>query len=208
MAGRDRGGETGYRAAMVETSSPDSPATVATDALPLVLIPGHLCDARLFWHQLVRLSRERPVTVALPVSAASVEDIARGLLPGLPPRFAVAGHGLGASVALELLSRAPEGVARVALISLGAQSEMPPAAAAREERIVGARAGRLADVIAEDLQAVGLAPGPARPDVAALVTEMGLGLGADVYVAQARALQRRPDMQKVLRRANLPSLVL
>ena len=49
---------------------------------------------------------------------------------------------------------------------------------------------------------------PGRAGILAQVAEMALSLGADVFVTQSRALQRRPDQQKTLRRAMLPALIL
>jgi pimeloyl-ACP methyl ester carboxylesterase len=37
---------------------------------------------------------------------------------------------------------------------------------------------------------------------------MALGLGAEVFVTQSRAMQRRPDQQRTLRRAMVPALIL
>ena len=42
----------------------------------------------------------------------------------------------------------------------------------------------------------------------ALVKDMALGLGEGVFLRQSRALQRRPDQQKTMRRVKLPALVI
>lgn len=42
----------------------------------------------------------------------------------------------------------------------------------------------------------------------ALLRDMALTLGEGVFLRQSRALQRRPDQQKTLRRANLPLLII
>ena len=41
-----------------------------------------------------------------------------------------------------------------------------------------------------------------------LLQDMALSLGEGVFLRQTRALQRRPDQQKTLRRANLPLLFI
>ena len=48
----------------------------------------------------------------------------------------------------------------------------------------------------------------ARDDILWLVQDMADALGPETYAAQARALQRRRDQQKTLRKARLPILVL
>ena len=45
-------------------------------------------------------------------------------------------------------------------------------------------------------------------EVMALVQDMAAGLGAETYVRQTRALQRRPDQQKTLRKVKTPALIL
>ena len=43
---------------------------------------------------------------------------------------------------------------------------------------------------------------------ASMSRSMALGLGEGVFLRQSRALQRRPDQQKTMRRVKLPALVL
>ena len=53
-----------------------------------------------------------------------------------------------------------------------------------------------------------LAPGPHRNEILGMVREMGLYLGPETFVRQARALQRRRDQQGTLRRCKVPALIL
>ncbi|WP_126978730.1 alpha/beta fold hydrolase [Frigidibacter oleivorans] len=177
-------------------------------AEPLLLIPGLMQDARVFWHQIITLSAERPVQVASLGAASAVEDMARLALDHAPPRFAVAGHWLGALVAMEVLRRAPERVTRIALMDVNPLPETPQQAAAREPRLVKARAGRLAEMMLEEVPASALADGPQRTEVLAILQDMADALGPEPYLAQSRALVRRPDHQRTLRTARLPALVL
>ncbi|WP_102226038.1 alpha/beta fold hydrolase [Acidimangrovimonas sediminis] len=175
---------------------------------PLVLIPGMMCDARAVWHQTIALSAERAVTVAPPVAGTTVEEMAVATLDQSPARFALAGQGLGANVALEMLRRAPERISRIALIAFSAQADPSAQSVAREPRIVGAQAGRLAEVMREEVPEAWLADGDARPEILGMLRDMALTLGEGVFVRQSRALQRRGDQQAVLRRATLPALVI
>jgi pimeloyl-ACP methyl ester carboxylesterase len=174
----------------------------------LVLVPGMMCDARVFWHQVIALSGDVPVLVAAPVRGATVEEMAADLIPALPDRFALAGQGLGGNVALEIQRRAPERVSRIALMSLSVQAESPQAAADREARLVKVQVGRLTEAVAADVPPEALAPGSARAEIREMLRDMALTLGEGVYLRQCRAMQRRADQQKALRRALLPALVL
>ncbi|MBB96878.1 MAG: alpha/beta hydrolase [Rhodobacteraceae bacterium] len=175
---------------------------------PLVLIPGLLADARAFAAQTTVLSRERAVMVAPAMLGERVEEMASNLLDQLPVRFALAGHGLGGILAMEVLRRAPDRVMRIALLDTQPLAETPQEAAAREMLIVKARAGRLEDVLDACFPLEALAPGTGRRDVLALVHLMASELGPEVFVRQARALQRRRDQQSTLRKCRVPALVL
>lgn len=175
---------------------------------PLVVIPGLMADARLFLPQMVRLGADRAMHVVLPTVGETVEQMSEAILQGLPPKFALLGHGLGGDVALDLIRRAPERVTRVALLATDPLPEPPGSAAAREARIVAARAGRLGQAMLEEIPPRCLADTPWRDEILALVQDMALGLGEGVFLRQSRALQRRPDQQKTMRRVKLPALVI
>ncbi|MDW4499642.1 alpha/beta fold hydrolase [Sulfitobacter sp. D35] len=177
-------------------------------AEPLVLLPGMMCDARLFGPQIAELSANIAVTVAPITGGERIEEIASGLLDLLPRRFALAGAGLGGNVAMELLRRAPERVSRIALIATSPLAETPQVAGERESQIIAARTGRLVAAVQERLPKSALAPGAYRDEVVALMLDMAETLGADVFVRQSRALQRQRDQQKTLRTCKVPALVL
>ena len=177
-------------------------------AEPLVFLPGMMCDARLFGPQIAELSADHCVTVAPVTQGERIEEIASGLLDQLPARFALAGLSMGGIVAMELLRRAPDRITRIALMDTNTLAETPPVAAAREPQIVGVRTGRLEQVMREEMKPHYLAPGPHRAEVLDLVMDMALTLGADTFVRQSRALQRRRDQQGTLRKCKVPTLVL
>ena len=60
------------------------------DALPVVLVPGLTCSARLYAEQIPALWRFGPVMVADHTRDDSMASIARRILAGAPPRFRVA----------------------------------------------------------------------------------------------------------------------
>ena len=123
----------------------------------------------------------------------------------MPPKFAVVGHGLGGSVALDVFRRGGERVTRVVLIAADPLAEQTAAAADREARIV---AGRLAQAMREEMPPHSLADTEWRDEVHALVQNMAFGLGEGVFIRQTRALQRRPDMQKTMCRIKVPALTV
>ncbi|MEM6305189.1 MAG: alpha/beta fold hydrolase [Pseudomonadota bacterium] len=177
-------------------------------AEPLVLLPGMMCDARLFGPQIAELSADTAVMCAPVTQGERIEEIASNLLDQLPKRFALAGLSMGGIVAMEILRRAPDRITRIALLDTNPLAETPAAAANREPQIVKVRSGRLAEVMRDEMKPNYLAPGPFRNDVLALVMDMAETLGPEVFIRQSRALQRRRDQQAVLRKCKVPALVL
>lgn len=115
---------------------------------------------------------------------------------------------MGGIVAMELMRKIPDRISRLALMDTNPLAETPVSAAQYEPLIVAARAGRLEEALAGLMRPEYLAQGVQRADVLAKVAQMGRDLGAGVLERQARALQRRPDQQGVLRRCKCPTMVL
>jgi len=175
---------------------------------PLLLIPGMMCDARLFQPQIVEFSAERAVQIASISKCETIEQMAQQALDSAPAHFALAGLSMGAMVAMEMLHRAPDRITRVAFMDTNSQSETPAIAAMREPQIVGVMAGRLAEVMRDVMRPEYLADGPMRQEILGLMQDMAMALGEGEFVRQSRALQRRPDQQKTLRKIRIPALVL
>jgi pimeloyl-ACP methyl ester carboxylesterase len=142
------------------------------------------------------------------IGGDTVADIARMVLNGAPDRFAMAGVGLGGIVAMEVIRRAPDRVARLALLDTNSLAETPQTAAAREPQIARVRAGRLADVIRDEMNATCQTPGQDQDEIMDLMLTMARWLGPDTFIAQSRAMQRRPDQQRTLRQITVPTLVM
>lgn len=175
---------------------------------PVVLIPGFMADARVFMPQIAQLGATRQIILLAPSMADTVEKVATDAAAHLPLRFAVIGHGLGGNIAIELLRRRPEAVSRIALIATDPLPEPPQLAAAQEALLVAAKTGHMTDCIAQMLPASALYDAPWRNEVLALVQDMAGTLGPDQFQRQLRAMQRRPDQQKTLRKAHVPTLIM
>lgn len=84
----------------------------------LLLIAGSLCDERVWAPQREALGINHEVLCpGPPVGFDTLEDVARAVLSNAPARFAIAGHALGARIALEIIRLEPDRVDRLALIS-------------------------------------------------------------------------------------------
>ncbi len=84
---------------------------------PLLLLPGLLCDERLYGPQLAGLADVAEMAVADLTGDTSIEAMAQRVLADAPASFALVGLSMGGYVALEIVHRAPERVRRLARIS-------------------------------------------------------------------------------------------
>ena len=89
------------------------------NALPLLLVPGLMCDHTVWDPLLPQLSSSHACTVVDHGDANSLAQMAVQLLQDAPPLFYLAGHSMGARVALEVLRLAPERIGGVALLDTG-----------------------------------------------------------------------------------------
>lgn len=175
---------------------------------PLVFLPGMMCDFRVFGAQMADLGRDVAVTVGPTTQGERIEEIASNLLDQLPHKFALAGVAMGGVVAMELLRRAPDRVARIALINSNSLAETPQSAADFEPLIIKLRSGKLEEALQGLLPPENLSPGPGRAQIMAEIVEMAANVGPEAIVRQVRAMQRRRDYQSVLRRCKVPALVM
>ena len=97
-----------------------------TAGLPtLVMIPGTLCDKRLFETQRLKLRGQANVVLVDYSRLSCRHTWAVELLKTLPGKFSLAGFSLGGIWALELMRLAPHRIDRVALIASNAQGASP-----------------------------------------------------------------------------------
>ena len=178
------------------------------DPLPIVLIPGLTCSARLYADQIPALWRFGPVTVADHTRDDSMAAIARRILAAAPPRFALAGLSMGGYIAFEIMRQAPERVARLALLDTGARAEAPEQAERRKVVIALAKSGRYSEIA--DI-AFPIYVHRNRHNDAALkqiVRTMAAETGVEAYLRQQQAIISRPDSRPRLGAIKCPALVL
>ncbi|MEO0945438.1 MAG: alpha/beta fold hydrolase, partial [Pseudomonadota bacterium] len=135
---------------------------------PLILLPGMMCDARLFEPQVAALGTGRDVTVAGIDRHNTMAELAQDVLDTAPPRFALAGLSMGGIVAMEVLRRAPERVERIALMDTNPLAETELVRKRRGPQMAAAREGRLAEVMRDEMK-------PHYLRAAALADQFGFG---------------------------------
>jgi pimeloyl-ACP methyl ester carboxylesterase len=174
--------------------------------IPLVLIPGMMCDARMWGG--IDATLGVPIHHHLPTQAETMANLAALFLADAPPRFALAGLSMGGILAMEILRQAPERVSRLALLDTNPRAEAPEFQARRASQIANALGGKLESVMRDDMKPNYLAPGPGKAAILDLCMDMALSLGPDVFARQSLALRDRPDQQATLAAFSGPALVL
>lgn len=180
----------------------------ARETVPLVLLPGMMCDARLFGPQIAALSAGRAIHVASLGGHETVAALAREVLGQAPPRFALAGLSMGGIVAMEVARQAPERLAGIALLDTNPLAERPEVQAGRAPQMARVAKGGLAELMAGEMIPRYFAEGTDRPEIRALCRDMALALGPDAFRRQSLALRDRPDQTATLRGLDRPALIL
>jgi pimeloyl-ACP methyl ester carboxylesterase len=176
--------------------------------VPLVLIPGMMCDARLFAPQVAAFSGGFSIFLASISIHDSIGALAAECLAQAPPRFALAGLSMGGIVAMEMLRQAPERIDRIAFLDANPLAETDEIKARRAPQIKAVQQGRLAEVMRDEMKPNYLTTGPKRSAILDLCMEMATDLGPEVFTRQSHALMTRPDQTETLRQVLVPALVL
>jgi pimeloyl-ACP methyl ester carboxylesterase len=179
----------------------------------LVLVPGLLCDAKVWQAQIVALSDLATIQVCDHSSQDSLPGMARTILEQAPPRFALAGHSMGGRIAIEVMRLAPERVTALGLFDTG---YVPLASGAEGEKEAAGRHELLAIARRDGMRAMGRKwiqnmVHPSRLSEAPLidaVLDMFETKTPEIFAAQIRALLDRPDGASVLPTIKCPTLVL
>jgi len=164
----------------------------------LVLLPGALCDAGLWRHQIADLADLAEVRCGDLTRDDSIAAMAARVLAEMPARFALAGFSLGGHVALEIMRRAPDRVTRLALLAatpgpeaLGEVAMLRPTAGATPMMTLLIHPMRLGD-----------------RRLSALVGAMADRVGRKAYLRQQRAILARPDSRPGLSSIRCPIMIL
>lgn len=176
--------------------------------LPVLLVPGLNCSARLYAEQVPALWRFGPVTVADHTRDDSMEAIAARILAAAPPRFALAGLSMGGYIALTMLRQAPERVEKLALLDTSARPETPEQSERRKPQIALAQAGRFAEVPALQFPVFVHRNRQNDAELRARVRVMADETGPEAFLRQQKAIMTRADMRPLLPTIRCPTLVL
>ncbi len=183
-----------------------------TQQVPLLFLPGSLCDKSLFQAQVSALGTSYDVITAPAYEHRTIAEIADAILETAPPVFALVGFSMGAHVAFEIVRKAPHRVDRLALLNSNPASETEAGASLRLKQMERIRMGgnaALVNVIRNELKPSYLSN---ESDEARFlrrrVMNMGVALGERVFMNQWMALLSRADSRELLGSIQCPTLVI
>lgn len=173
--------------------------------MTVLLLPGLLCDRTIWSHQIRALEPFAEVIVPDFRHVNSITAMAKIALDAAPRSFALAGHSMGARIAIEAFRMAPDRVERLALLDTGVHPRGPAEEAKRGELVEIARMRGM------DAMAARWLPPMLHPDHTALIPpliEMIRRSTPETFANQQRALLDRPEARAVLPLVQCPTLVL
>jgi pimeloyl-ACP methyl ester carboxylesterase len=178
------------------------------EPLPLVLVPGLNCTARLYAEQIPALWPYGSVTIADHRRDDTVAAIAHRILTAAPPVFALVGLSMGGYIAFAMMRQAPERIARLALLDTSARPDTPEQSEQRRRLIDIARRGRFSEI--PDIQFPRFVHRRRHGDetLKRLVRTMAEETGAEAFIRQQKAIMSRPDSEPDLKTITCPTLVL
>ena len=184
----------------------------ALTSTPVVLLPGMMCDDRLFTFQTEQLRKDSQNAVKLYIpqliNGNSMPELAQYLLTALPPSFCLCGLSMGGILAMEIVAQAPHRVERLALMDTNPLAETEEGVARRNRQMREVRAGKLRQVIAEEMKPHYLADSPNKKSHLNLCMDMAVSLGDNSFINQSMALRDRPDQTDTLKAVRCPTLLL
>jgi len=174
-------------------------------SIPLLLLPGLLCDARLWRDCLPTGATPRIADLTQDDSVTAMASRALEMVAG-EARFAVAGLSMGGYVALEIWRQAGPRISHLALLDTSARADTPEQTQRRLDLMALSGRGAFKGVTPRLLP---LLLHPSRLDgaLAAEVMAMAERVGVEGFLRQQRAIMGRPDSRADLPRISVPSLV-
>lgn len=176
-------------------------------SLPIVLVTGQLLTDAV-WQPLLDAWRDREIIVADNRSDDTMEGFTQRLLDNAPPTFALVAHAMGGFIAFEVMRRAPERVAKLALLSTLASADGPAQTARRQGYTDLVESGQFDRVVEERIPILFPEEKRGNEHLLGIARQMAADTGADTFLAQQRAIMARIDSRPRLGEIAVPTLLI
>jgi pimeloyl-ACP methyl ester carboxylesterase len=174
------------------------------DRIPLILLPGLLCDAALWKNQAKSLENIADCRTADTARADNMPALARAVLEIAPRQFALAGLSMGGYIALEIMRIAPERVMKLCLLDTSARPDTPEQKEKRRLLLAMSQSGQFKGVTPR------LLPLLIHPDrledkeVTGTIMTMAERVGRAAFHNQQTAILNRIDSRPFLKDIRCP----
>ncbi|MDX3905340.1 MAG: alpha/beta hydrolase [Pigmentiphaga sp.] len=180
-----------------------------SDRVPLVLIPGLLCNERLWEPQQAALHDRAHIWIPDISGLRSLSEAVDRILAEAPfERFSLAGLSMGGYMAALATLRAPVRVQRLALLNTRAQAVETEAGRRRRAAQIELARRDFPAVIEQLLCALLRPAAMADASLVSAVRDMSLAMGADVFIRQQAANMTRPAIAGMLGRIACPTWII
>lgn len=175
--------------------------------LKTLLIPGLLCDSTV-WQPLLSVLEKESTRVADLSTQEDLTVMASDCLAQNAGPVQVAGHSMGARVALEMARLAPDRVQRLVLLDTGIHPLRPGEIEQREESVQFAREHGMQAQAERWLKGMVHLPNQDDSHLMQRLMAMVMRCDADLYARQIKALINRPDASLYVTDVNCPVLLV
>ena len=179
-----------------------------SDRLPLLLLPGLLCDSALWQHQTRFFEGTAECHLGDTTRHDRIDALARDVLATAPPQFALAGLSMGGYVAFEIMRIAPERVLKLCLIDTSARPDTDEQRERRRLLLIMAKTGRFKGVTPR------LLPMLIHPDriedqeLTHIIISMAERMGRNAFAHQQTAIMNRIDSRPMLKSIACPTQII
>jgi len=176
--------------------------------LNVILVPGLLCDRRLWKSQIDALNEISNILVPDLTTQLTITEMAVEILKTAPASFSLAGFSLGSQVALEIMSLASQRVDRLALLS-ATHGGLPPTVKDSIRRAVAVLEQGGFDQYLDDVYPTYVAPSRAQDaDLKEVFFNMAHAVGVEAGLRQMKALLAITKPFAHLNQIRCPSVIV
>ena len=174
----------------------------------LVLIPGLLCNSRLWSAQIEALSAHADIYVPEIVGQTTIAQMATSILDSMRGRFSLAGFSLGSQVALQIMELAADRIDRLALLSATHGGLLPPVQEALRKAILTIERGGFAEYLESAYPTYVISSHAQDRDIRQSFMDMAYEVGPASGVLQMKALLDLEEPFRHLGQISCPTIVI
>lgn len=176
--------------------------------IPLLFLPGLLCDEALWLHQIKSLKTMAECQTADLTKHDSISALAQATLAKAPPKFALAALSMGGYVAMEIMRQAPERVLKLCLCDTSARPDTPEQKERRRLLLALAKSGKFKGVTPRLLPTLINAAHLQDEKITGTIMAMAERVGREAFQRQQTAIMNRIDSRPHLHAIRCPVQII